>query len=97
MRKVFPRREAFSSSVYKSTYSGHFILSENFGFLTTFLKKKQNRLEYRTVITETEKQPSKNHEQTKVSVILSSKSGVTTPNKIKLIIITISFSVKVAT
>lgn len=61
MRKVFPRREAFSSSVYKSTYSGHFILSENFGFLTTFL----------TVITETEKQPSKNHEQTKVSVILS--------------------------
>lgn len=39
MRKVFPRREAFSSSVYKSTYSGHFILSENFGFLTTFLKK----------------------------------------------------------
>lgn len=26
---------------------------------------------HRTVITETEKQPSKNHEQTKVSVILS--------------------------
>lgn len=71
MRKVFPRREAFSSSVYKSTYSGHFILSENFGFLTTFLKKKKTRLEYRAVITETEKQPSKNHEQTKVSVILS--------------------------
>lgn len=41
MRKVFPRREAFSSSVYKSTYSGHFIPSENFGFLTTFLKKKK--------------------------------------------------------
>lgn len=96
MRKVFPRREAFSSSVYKSTYSGLFIL-ENFGFFTTFLKKKKTRLEYRAVITETEKQPSKNHEQTKVSVILSSKSGVTTPNKIKLIIITISFSVKVAT
>lgn len=71
MRKVFPRREVFSSSVYKSTYSGHFILSENFGFLTTFLKKKKNRLEYRAVITETEKQPLKNHEQTKVSVILS--------------------------
>lgn len=97
MRKVFPGGEAFSSSVYKSTYSGLFILSENFGFFTTFLKKKKTRLEYRAVITETEKQPSKNNEQTKVSVILSSKSGVTTPNKIKLIIITISFSVKVAT
>lgn len=71
MRKVFPGGEAFSSSVYKSTYSGLFILSENFGFFTTFLKKKKNRLEYRAVITETEKQPSKNHEQTKVSVILS--------------------------
>lgn len=63
MRKVFPRCEAFSSSVYKSTYSGLFILSENFGFFTTFLKKKKTRLEYRAVITETEKQPSKNHEQ----------------------------------
>lgn len=42
MRKVFPGGEAFSSSVYKSTYSGLFILSENFGFFTTFLKKKKN-------------------------------------------------------
>lgn len=40
-RKVLPGGEAFSTSVYKSTYSGLFILSENFGFFTTFLKKKK--------------------------------------------------------
>lgn len=42
MRKVFPGGEAFSSSVYKSTYSGLFILSENFGFFYNIPKEKKN-------------------------------------------------------
>lgn len=41
MRKVFFRREVFSLFVYKSIYFGYFILSENFGFLIIFLKKKK--------------------------------------------------------